>query len=77
MLRNIMAAREGFARIRKVLAVISALWAAACGAMFWSFTVEHTLGEFLFFLVVAAVPIAAAWGLLWVIEGFMLKKDPS
>jgi Na+/melibiose symporter-like transporter len=77
MLLNNMAAREGFARIRKVLAVISTLWAAACVAMFWSFAVEHTLGEFLFFLFVAAVPIGAAWGLLWVIEGFMLKKDAS
>lgn len=69
-----MAAREGFARIRKVLAVISGLWVIACAAMFWSLTDAHTLGEFLFFLIVAAVPIAAVWGLVWVIEGFVLKK---
>jgi Na+/melibiose symporter-like transporter len=76
MLRNYMAAREGFARIRKVLAVISALWAAACVAMFW-FWGNHSGDVFLFCLFLAAVPIAGAWGLLWVIEGFMLKKDPS
>ena len=70
-----MAAREGFARIRKVLIVIGTLWAAACVAMFWSITDQHSVGEFLFFLMGAAVPIGAAFGLLWVIEGFALKKD--
>jgi hypothetical protein len=70
-----MAACEGFARIRKVLIVIGTLWAAACVAMFWSITDQHSVGEFLFFLMVAAVPIGAAFGLLWVIEGFALKKD--
>jgi Na+/melibiose symporter-like transporter len=70
-----MAAREGFARIRKVLAVISALWLIACAALFWSVTDAHSPGVLLFFLIVATLPIGAAWGLLWVIEGFMLKKD--
>lgn len=70
-----MAAREGFARTRKVLAVISTLWAAACAALFWFSTDEHNPSQFLFTLIVAAVPIGAAWGLIWVIEGFMLKKD--
>jgi Na+/melibiose symporter-like transporter len=70
-----MAAREGFARLRKVLAVISILWLLACAAMFWYLTATHAPGEFFFFLIVAGLPIGAAWGLLWVIEGFMLKKD--
>jgi Na+/melibiose symporter-like transporter len=69
-----MAAREGFARIRKVLIVIGTLWAAVCVALFWYIADDHTVGEFLFFLIVAAVPIGAAFGLLWVIVGFALKK---
>ena len=39
------------------------------------FSDEHTVGELLFFVIVAAVSIGAAFGLLWVIEGFALKKD--
>ena len=58
-----MAAREGFARIRKVLAVISALWVIACAAIFWSWG-AHSGELFLFCLTLAAVPIAVAWGLL-------------
>jgi Na+/melibiose symporter-like transporter len=69
-----MAAREGFARIKKVLAIVGALWTIACAAMFWSWG-DHSGDVFLFCLILAAVPIAAAWGLLWVIEGFLLRKD--
>ena len=46
-----MAAREGFTRIRKVLVVISVLWAVACAAMFQSMA-DHSPGVVLFFLMV-------------------------
>jgi hypothetical protein len=36
---------------------------------------ERTLWEVFFFALVAAIPIAAVWRLLWVIEGFAVKKD--
>jgi hypothetical protein len=70
-----MAAREGFARLRRVLVVMSILWLIACAALFWSVG-NHTPVVFFFLLIVAVAPVAAAWGLLWVIEGFMLKKEP-
>jgi hypothetical protein len=69
-----MAAREGFIRLRKVLVVVSGLWLITCAAVTWSLV--KTPGELLFFLIVAAVPVASAWGLLWIIEGFLLKKEP-
>ena len=69
-----MAAREGFARLRKILWAFSLLWVILCGAMFWSLRAEHTLGKLFFFVIVAAVPIGTVFGLLWVIEGFVLKK---
>ena len=64
-----MAVREGFKRIRAVLAVLSVLWMAS---MVWLAVDAEFRGLWLF-LLFASIPVAVAWALLWVVEGFVVK----
>lgn len=57
-----MSVPPGYARVKMVVAVFSVLWTAACAVMFWSLP-DHS-AAFRFFLIVAVVPIAAAFALL-------------
>jgi len=57
-----MSVPPGYARVKIVVAVFSVLWTAACTVMFWSFPNHSAVVTF--FLIVAAVPIAAALALL-------------
>ncbi len=57
-----MSVPPGYARVKIVVAVFSVLWTAACAVMFWSMPDPSAVVTF--FLIVAAVPIAAALALL-------------
>ena len=52
-----------FPFIRKSVAIFTVFWAVACSAMYWSMR-NSPRGTLLFFIILGAVPIALAWGLL-------------
>ena len=64
-----MAVREGFKRIRAVLAVLSVLWVVL---MAW-LAVDSEFNGLWLILLFASIPVAVAWALLWIVEGFVVK----
>jgi hypothetical protein len=66
-----MAVREGFKRIRAVLAVLSVLWLVFIA---WALVVGAAASQWLkLFPLLGVLPVGVIWGLLWVIEGFVVK----
>ena len=64
--------------LRKVVVIFTVLWAISCSGMYWSMRHAPRVSP-RFYLILAAIPIAVAWGLAmthrWVLALTALPEE--